>query len=182
MNFKNGTYRARSTGAQDVTYGVSENGNLQIAVVFQITDENCEYFGQSIAWTGTFASDKSTEISIRALENCGWQGEDPTEQLEGIETNEVNLVIENETSDRGRTYSKVRWVNSIGGGKIKFKNPIEGQSLRSFGVDIKNTVRAMRIDRGGARPSTQTRQRSTQQNSDPDGPPLFGGDEDDLPF
>lgn len=183
-----GKYRARATSAEDVQFGVSKQGNLQIGVLFELLDE--EMAGQTISWVGTFADGKATDIAIKALEACGWQGDDPTESLEGITNNEVVLVIENETGEDGRSYAKVLWVNRPGAGRVKFKQPISGQDLRVFGADIKRAVAANRaMNSGGSPARSQQAQRSSgsqqrppqQQRSgqfeDPDYGPRAGDDD-----
>ena len=186
-----GKYRARATGAEDVQFGVSAKGNLQIGVLFELLDE--EMAGQTISWVGTFAEGKSTDISIKALEACGWQGDDPTESLEGISTNEVILVVEHEAGEDGRVYAKVAWVNRPGAGRVKFKQPINGQDLRVFGADIKRAVMANRaFNSGGSQARSQQAQRPAgnqqrppqQQRSGKFEDPDYGtrAGDDDLPF
>lgn len=188
-----GKYRARATSIEDVSFGVSKQGNLQIAVVFDLLDEHVA--GQTISWVGTFADGKATDIAIKALEACGWQGEDPTESLDGITDNEVVLVVENETGEDGKVYAKVSWVNRPGAGRVKFKQPISGQELRVFGADIKRAVTANRAMSGGGQPRQQSAQRPAQNRQQPlrqpsqrgagfpseDYGPTGVGD-DDLPF
>lgn len=145
-----GQYRARSTGPQDVSFGVSASGNLQIAVVFEFIDEALA--GQTIVWVGTFAPGKSTDITIQALENCGWTGDDPTKNIDGIDGNEVILVIENDTNDKGDIYPRVKWINRPGAGRIKFKRPAEGAELRAFGAEIRAATLARRAAQWTARP------------------------------
>jgi hypothetical protein len=184
-----GKYRAKAT--QDVQFGVSANGNLQIAVCFELLSG--EHAGRTISWVGTFGDGKSTEITIKALESCGWKGIDPTEDLTGITDNEVELVVENETGNDGKIYSKVRWVNRPGSGRVKFHRPAEGQTLRAFGTEISQQVRAMRAESGGPaaaqRPNQQqwpnqqkrppaTRNPPQQQQFDDD----CGAPPDDFPF
>lgn len=188
-----GKYRARATGIDDVSFGVSKQGNLQIAVVFDLLDEHV--VGQTISWVGTFADGKATDIAIKALEACGWTGEDPTESLDGITDNEVVLVVENETGDDGKVYSKVSWVNRPGAGRVKFKQPISGQDLRVFGADIKRAVAANRAMGGGGQPRQQSVQRPAQNRQQAQRPPEQRGNsfpddsygpngvhDDDLPF
>lgn len=164
---ENGKHIARCLGASEVTFGVSSKGNLQIAIPFEITKGAAQ--GETISYVGNFAEGRGTEMTIEALQNCGWRGTDPTADLTGIDANEVELVIitETATDEQGHTkeYKKVKFVNRPGSGRITFKKPATGDTLRAFGAEIAQTVNAMRADNGQRRPA-QPRQ-APQPRSNP---------------
>lgn len=184
MNIQQGTYRAKCTGPKDAQWGVSKAGNVQLALVFAFADE--ELRGQEITWVGTFAPGKATDIAIQALENCGWDGVDPTESLEGIDRNDVMLVIDLETSEDGNTtFPKVKWVNRPGNGRIKFQQPVAAAELKAFSKDIRGAIAMRRQKQGKPRPTQP--QMTRAQGSKPVGPDPaedFGPTEygDEIPF
>jgi hypothetical protein len=189
MNIEPGTYRAKCTGTKDAQWGVSKNGNVQLALVFAFAEG--ELLGQEITWIGTFAPGKATDIAIQAIENCGWDGTDPTESLDGIDKNDVNLVIGLEADQDGKMYPRVQWVNKPGNGRIKFQQPVSAKELKAFSPDIRGAVAMRRQQQGkpvASRPSAQQRERPQQQQQrrtgggDP-GPDDFGPTEyDEIPF
>src|SRR5262245_48948220 len=86
-------YRARALHS---ALGRARNGREQIAVEFQILDEGFE--SERITWYGYFGDEgrgtrTPTQITVEALRNCGWVGDDLSD-LSGIDANEVALVVE----------------------------------------------------------------------------------------
>jgi hypothetical protein len=71
MAFPDGKYLARGVNA---SLGKTKNGGEQVAVEFELKDG--PGVGQRITWFGSFANDKATEITVKALRNCGWDGDD----------------------------------------------------------------------------------------------------------
>jgi hypothetical protein len=113
MLVQNGTYGAV---AREARVYEKDNGNLVVCFNFQLGSEADEKFIRGFA---TLAKADGT-INTKAIDNLkqvfGWDGHDPfwlTEQdLSGIA---VDLVIENETMEDGKTYSRVKWINTPGG-------------------------------------------------------------------
>ena len=113
---------------------------------------------QRITWIGTFAPGKATGFALDALENCGWKGNDPTADLTGIDSQDVELVVDAEAGQDGVMRPRVRWVNRRGSGRIKFKQPIGPGELGAFRDEIRGAVAARRAtggQRGVARPPTR---------------------------
>lgn len=116
MMLVNGIYRARAVKAQ---LGETSNGNERVSVEFELVDE--AYRGKRISWYGYF-TEKTFDVTMKALRTCGWQGDDLS-NMEGIDANEVMLVIENEAFE-GKVRSRVRWVN-----------PVQAPAQPAFGAD-----------------------------------------------
>lgn len=157
-----GTYRARCTGPDDVQWGYSANGNLQIGLVFVLLDE--PYANRKMSWRGSFANEKSTEFTLQALENCGWKGEDPITSLDGVDSEEVELVVEDEFNEQnGQTFARVRWVNRPSGGKVSFKQPASKADLSAHRGDIVAAVLERRRNQGTQQPAKQQPQQGGQR-------------------
>jgi len=159
---ENGTYPARATG--DAKWGLSQNNNAQISVLFRISKGPFE--GAYAGWIGTFAEGKATEIAINALRAMGWKGMDPTADLDGITDNEVDLVIEMAVSNSGNVYPQVKYVNRPGSGAmITFKQPLEGQELRQWGPFIAQAAKALWLEQhpNEPMPGQPARQRPAAQ-------------------
>jgi len=132
-----GRYRARA-----VTWGLGTAATRreQVAVEFELTDD--EWRGQRITWYGFFGNDPGrgtktpTQITVEALRACGWQGDDISE-LDGLDANEVELVIEPETF-RGETRSKVKYVNRPSG--LGLRAPMTHDQARAFAARMKGDV------------------------------------------
>jgi hypothetical protein len=148
---ENGKYKARATMG---TLGKADTGTHQVLVDFEITDG--QHKGQHIAWFGSF-TDKTMDRTIESLRHCGWVGDD-LDRLEGIDANEVELVIEQEEYE-GKPRARVRWVNRIGSGAT-LKHPLTPAEARSFAQSMRGAVIAQR--------SKQPRQNSTPRRDDGD--------------
>jgi hypothetical protein len=124
-----GRYTAR---AKSWDFGVTDNNNEQFAILFEITDGPEK--GQSMTWYGMFLQgiDKNGEPydmakqTIETMRICGWSGDDLM-NVDGIDTNEVQIVIRHETFE-GKTRAKIKFVNKPGGLGIKNKLPESGRA------------------------------------------------------
>lgn len=105
MLVKPGTYKATV-----ISHAIAETskGDPQATITFSFEAEGRP---QNITWYGSF-SEKATPHTVKALLVCGLQGSNPAGPLEIGK--EVNIVVENETDDKGKERSKVRWVNALG--------------------------------------------------------------------
>lgn len=175
-------YLARACGA--ASFAPSSNGNMQCAVPFEISQG--EYTGETITWIGVMhdTQDKNgqsgAERVIASLQHAGWTGDDISELADIDDDNakrmmpdEVQLTCEPETYD-GKERLKVQWVNKPGG-KFAFKEPMQGNQLKSFAAQLKSTVKAVRTA-SGSRPSTPGKVTRTTHPNAP------GGSNDDIPF
>jgi hypothetical protein len=104
-------------------FGQSSKGNEQIAIRFEIPGGPPE--GYPDTYYGTF-TDKSREISEKAMKACGWDGF-WSEDLRGMGSKVADLVFTED--DYGK---KIAWVNEAGGGGIAMKAPLDASQKRSF--------------------------------------------------
>jgi hypothetical protein len=169
-----GRHRARALPGS-VDFGYSSAGNEQIAVTFQLVDE--PHAGQTITWFSSFASDKATAITLRALRTCGWLG-DNLADLEGIDASEVDLVCEEEEYE-GERRLRVRWVNPPGGARLA--QPMSEGERRAFAERMRGTVLAMDAKEGKAAASPlASRPRASRGAQQPAAAGSSGVD--DIPF
>jgi len=143
-----GTYRARVASPDSHQFGYSSNETEQIALTFKFLQE--PFAGQYMTWFGFF-TDKTKETTFKTLRACGWQGDDLAD-MSGIDANEVDLVIETELDQQGRERSRIRWVNELGGGKVKMQNTMTPEQQRAFAARMKGTAIALREGKGPAKP------------------------------
>lgn len=171
-------YLARAIGC---SFGdVESTGNIQIAVQCEVTEG--DYAGETIAWIGTFAPGKATEIALRALkESFGWKGDDLSELADldaagaaQLLPDVVELACDMEEY-QGEWRLKAKWANKPGGGRFAFKQPLSGDRLKAFAAQMRGTIRGMA---GGNRPPGQRVTPSRPQQSHPNAP----GNDDDIPF
>lgn len=141
-----GTYRGRATEAQ---LGTTSTGKEQVAISFQLLTPG--YEGQHLPYYGLF-TDAALEITVKALRACGWQGVDLSD-LTGIDTNEVNLVVEHETYN-GVTRARIKWVNDGTAGLLK--NVLGDTERKAFAQRMRGAIAALGTP-GPAKPAQQTR-------------------------
>lgn len=156
-----GTYKAR---AYDAALGVSSKGTEQIAVAFRVTEG--DYAGQSITYYGFF-SEKTVDRTLESLRHMGWTGDDLT-SLDGIDANEVEIVVDHEEDQQGEMRARVRWVNKPGSG-LAMKERMSPQAAKAFAAKMKAKAIKSRAN-GGAQPQ-RTTQQAAQFNDDE--PPPF---------
>lgn len=158
----------------------AKSNNYQVAITCEVTDG--DYGGERIAWTGTFAPGKATEIAMKALKEAfGWQGDDLSEladlDSEGcarLLPNVVEIVCDMEEYE-GEYRLKVKWANPPGGGK--FGTPLSGDKLKAFAAQMRGTIRGA----SGSQRSTQTKPPARKPAAHPNAPGN-GGPDDDIPF
>lgn len=107
-----GKYKAKATGGD---FGKSrEKGTRFVLVPFTITQGPSA--GESVAWTGYF-TDNTSARTMDSLRFCGctFPGDDIF-NLTGIDSNEVEIVVEHQTYEKDgeqKTAARVAWVNSL---------------------------------------------------------------------
>lgn len=162
---ENGTYRARATSW---VLGETSTGKEQVAVEFSLTDPELQ--GERIAWYGFF-TEKTFERTIESLRACGWTG-DNLEDLSGLDANEVDLVIEQETYE-GKTTPRVRWVNRPGA--IGVKTALAPEKAKTFAAKMKAQIRAFDASQGKkaapASSSAPAKSKARQPVLSPEPPP-----------
>lgn len=170
MELSNGKYRAK---AKEWTLGeAGDKGTPEVAVYFVFTDS--ELAGQGITWHG-FLTDAAADRTIQSLRYCGWTGDDLS-NLTGLDANEVELVIENETYE-GKTYLRVQWVNKPGG--LAVKAPMTGDKAKAFAASMRDRIRALDAAGGVKRQPAAAKNSRPAQSGPPEPPPLTDAD---IPF
>ena len=131
-----GTFLAKACG--DVVIGESKAKQTPfIEFAFELTGE--EHKGKRVLYTGYFA-EKTAERTIEALRTCGWKGNSLTDfssgSLCGLDTNEVNLVLDEESyvKQDGSTGVKtiVRFVNSKNGSFVRPEMRLSASALTAL--------------------------------------------------
>lgn len=172
-----GKHKARGTEA---ALGLTAGGKEEVAVALVILDG--EHAGDSITWHGYF-TEKTQQRTIESLRYLGWEG-DNLAVLDGIDRNEVTIVVEHEEGQDGKTYAKVRWINGPGGG-LALKERMDPGAAAAFAQRMRGFVVAQgqktKPATAGAKPPTNGKH--TQRNA-PDRDPLEGADmgDDEPPF
>lgn len=130
-----GKYKARAVG--EVVLGETSGTppTPYVECMFRIADG--EEAGQEVRWTGYLSMKQGpsgktpAERVFESLKHCGWDSDDGAISvfadggLHGIDTNEVEIVVEHESKEKDgetRTYASVRWVNRLGGGGVNVQN------------------------------------------------------------
>ena len=165
MGIENGTYRGK---ARSWALAESPNkGTPEVAVEFELTDP--EMGGQGITWHG-YLTEGAFERTVQALRYCGWEGDDLS-ALDGLDKNEVSLVVENETYN-GKTHAKVKWVNKPGG--LAIKAPMPADKVKTFAAQMRGRIRALDAQAG--------KKLSNGARVPPGAPGSEPIAEDDIPF
>lgn len=138
MSNLNGTYRAR---AVEWDLGFTSTGKEQVMIRFEVfhddePSDHINYYG--------FFTEKTAKRTMETLRLLGWEGDDPT-KLEGLDANEVDLVIEPEEYE-GKWTSKVKWVNRPGGGGLKNEKPMDEAARRAFAARMKGLAVESRVN------------------------------------
>jgi hypothetical protein len=173
------TYRAKAT-LWDL--GETETGKEQVAVEFMILTPDADV--DRITWFGFF-TEKTFDRTIESLRIMGWTGNDLSD-LQGLDTNEVDLVIADEEY-KGKWTPKVRWVNRAGG--FALKAPLSGEKKKAFAAQMRDRIKAFDASSGEpkpkAAPAQQPRRETRGANAGrpipfDDAPPPMT--DDDIPF
>ena len=88
--------------------GETSKGDPQVVATFNVVHGGLK---EQISWFGFF-TEKTQSTTIKSLITLGLQGNNPAGPL--TIGKEVELVVENETDQKGVTRAKVRWVNPLG--------------------------------------------------------------------
>lgn len=186
-------YAARACGAAQ--FEESGNNNMQIAIPFEILDENGERTGDTITWFATMhdTPDKKGKTGkMRVLESLLYMGFASDDLLELMDISDdearrlmpdtVDLVCAPEVYNEVERL-KVKWVNRPGGGRAGFKKPLSKEEMRAFAAQMRSNLKNAR---GGApsrpassRPANGARPATGYANAPHPNAP---GNDDDLPF
>jgi len=158
-----GVWRSHARG---YALGNTSKGNPQVGVDFELLEGPDA--GRHITWYGYF-TDATFDRTVESLRLCGWIGDD-LDNLQGIDTNDVMLVIEHEPDQDGVIRARVRWVNAIGG--VAMANRFDADAARSFAQRMKGRVMALK--QGGGNAATPQPRPATA--------PASASKDDDIPF
>jgi hypothetical protein len=175
-----GTYLARATSSE---LGYTANGKEQIGISFSLVDQPGTY----ITWYGGFSNEingnakkSPCERTFETLRTCGWEGDDLSD-LGGIESNEVELVIDIEDDQNGVPRNRVKWVNAPGGGGPAMKNVMPVDQKKAFAAKMKGAALASKQKMGAQKP-VQPRPQSQRQAPKSTGSSSQYDESDDIPF
>lgn len=136
-------------------FGFAKNGTEQIAVTFQIVDEDADgkrgaLHGSRRVWYGFF-TDNTTDRTLESLRHCGWSS-DEISDIANLDEDAcrrllpkvVQLVLENENYN-GRTVEKVRWINSLEETRSAIKNKADENAVKSLSARLRGRAAALRV-------------------------------------
>lgn len=144
-----GRYRGR---AAEWAWGVSSKNNEQLAVAFDFLDHPGQRETKYFSFT-----DAAFDYSVKALRACGWQGEE-LDNLDGLDANEVQLVVDWEDDGKGGKELRIQFVNQAGG--IALKTIMEPAAVATFAQRMRGRVQ--QADREAGRRTAPT----SSQNQD----------------
>lgn len=166
-----GTYTARAV-PESAQWGVSAQGNEQIAIRFKISDG--DYAGREVLWIANFAPGKATEITLEGLEVAGVNvdAEEPA-ALEGLGSTDVSIVVEWRDREDGTAVAFVRYLNRPN--RPVFKSELSESGIASLSARLKATRAAQKSQtpatRGRAPAPPKTDENGVPLG--PDGRPIF---------
>lgn len=142
-----GTYKARVTG--QCVLGNSKNKGTPF-IEFYLKVLAGEHEGALVRWTGYF-TENTNERTIQSMQLCGWQGEELGEfadgELHGLDSNEVDIVVEIETyqNDQGedKQAPRVAWINRPGG-YLNLEAAMNDDAAKVFSERMRGMVLAMK--------------------------------------
>jgi hypothetical protein len=112
---RSGIFKARIE-----SYGIGETKSgqpfLAVNLLIKESESDAPVHAQ---WSGYIHSEKSLQITEKALKVMGM--ETPNFELlasgKGLDSNKVfSVTVEDETTDTGKVYQKVKWINELGAG------------------------------------------------------------------
>lgn len=157
-----GTYRSRVV---NYTLSNTKAGNPQVEVLFEFSQgDGLSSTHHQIRWWGQL-SEKALPYTLKNLITMGYRGttnEDFAKLADGVEGGmidlgvEVDLVLENETSEQGKTFLKVKWINALGG---VFKSGMtrEQAKVKLGTMNIAAQLAMIRQEIGAPSPKKQVR-------------------------
>lgn len=127
-----GTYVAV---ARSFDFGVTDNDNNFIKVGFEIIEG--EYKGQFISWFGYFTKE-TAKRTVESLRYCGWSGDKISEEMPGMGTQKVRIVVGEDEYD-GKKRLRVNWVNKIGAPK-PLRNRLDTSGLGALNAGLSDII------------------------------------------
>ena len=117
----------------------TKGGDPQAVVRFEFVDD--QGHRRELTWFGSF-KDKAQPYTIKALINCGLQGNNPAGPLEIGK--EVSIVVEIDKDNDGKDRNIVRWVNGLN----QIQNEIDPQKAASMLERFSGAVMAAKKEMG----------------------------------
>jgi hypothetical protein len=123
----------------DGSLEVTKNGNLIVRVVFKTESD------ETVDWVGSLSTDKSQDFVLEQLSRLGWKGKsvEALANLTGMDldcTKEFELIIENVTTDRGATFTNVKYIN-----EIKADIPTDDKLARLKALGLGNKLSGQKV-------------------------------------
>lgn len=104
-----GDYRAK---AISWAFGTAGTGKPQVGVVFELIGDEA-IGGVKLTWYGFLHDEKSAKRTMSSMRACGWDGLGLITEAQGLDQNEVGVVVEDNDWE-GKVTSRIAWVNAIG--------------------------------------------------------------------
>lgn len=167
-----GRHRARAVKAE---LGFTQTGKEQVAITFDLLDlpgQRIPYYGLFITEILGNAKRSQCDQTMEALRNCGWNTDDVSD-LQGITDNEVELVIDTETNQRGESRLRVKFVNAPGSGSA-LKTVMPDAQKGAFAARMKAAALASRAKAPPPNPGSGQRPQNQQRGQQ--SPPPGAGD------
>lgn len=142
-----GNYKARAVNGT-ATWGESKTkGTKCVGLEFEVTEGPSK--GQRVPWTG-YLTEATKDRTLEALVLCGC--EDVT-TFEGIDANEVLIVVEEETYTTNdgevKTVSRVAWVNDPARTAFNQK-PLAAGEAQAYAESLRGAFAAMKQKKAAA--------------------------------
>lgn len=143
-----GKYTAK---IKDYGLGTTQNGDPKAMILFTFKDQNGQ--DRELTWTGSLKEGRAREITIDALLVCGLKGDELSTLASGVEGSalsadqEVQIDVMTEEYE-GKAYSKIKWVNRLGGAAFREKMNHGMAVQKMAGLNLKADVAARRKETG----------------------------------
>ena len=131
--------RFRAT-AKEGDYGYAKTGTEQVAVLFELET------GSRLTWYG-YLTEKTQDRTIESLLHCGVSN---IETLAGLGSKEVELVVQHEADQEGKTRARVAFVNALGSGGVAMKTRMSDGARKSVAARLKGNFMKMQREQGVA--------------------------------
>lgn len=172
MEYNAGKFLAK---IKDYGFKVTHSGSLQMAVIFDYEqgEEN-----RTLTWFGSMNEGKAREITLTALKNMGYQGQEISLLNDGIQSGildtdkDYSITIELDDYN-GKKIAKIKWVNLPGQSGFEKRLDTNEVKQKLAGMDLGADI-AMLFGMNKADPSSM-------KNSFPS-PPQKTFDASSIPF
>jgi len=154
------TARAKAWG-----FCKASTGTDQLAIMFEF--KSADGARKRLTFYGFCNSEENARRTMATMRMCGWDGMGPATEAQGLDSNEVEIVVEDDHY-RAEGDSKIKYVNSIQALRINELTAPQKEALNAKLAQWQTPSRGLR--QGPAMPKPQ----SDPQPEEPGG--------DDIPF